>query len=545
MTAQYRTPSPFERNRQQGLAYVGLLILLIVISTLGLAFLARSGTEAAATLSRSNQIQAEYLTEAAAHHAMWRLLHEINFPPSEDVYYLHDFAGGRYGYKVRRHTDTTFATVATVGQIGQSTAHQSYVLFVKNENLYAGNHLLYNTDNGGEDRLPWQRQFDRPNWSIPNQTVDNGNSKVHWLEVESSSTRNEMVMGTLDEDNDIHLAVWTPEGWGQDWDFTIESNRDRKVFDIACESVTGDVLVVGRHADSTLLYTIWNGSTWTTPAAASTIFPAEKIQFIEMESNPLSDEILVAVVTDAEKLYLLRWNGHSFSTGGTLISSVQADDTYIVDIAYESISGHAMILWAEKNIYTCGYCTWDGATLSHKSIVMPFLRKVRLVQMAADPTSDFLFAVNIDDDNRVSLATWNGSYWDGQRRLLASTEFTDRHCVDVAWTASGSEALVAWGKKGSSHLEYLRWPKDSWLEYASVQTGPSFSNAISVLRLFPISDGDEMLLIVDNNDENLFYTLWTEGVFPVDPPKMIANKASNKARMPFDLAIPKTPETNP
>jgi len=47
------------------------------------------------------------------------------------VYIMHSLAGGRYGYKVRRHTDATFATIATVGAAGDSVAHQSYVLYVK------------------------------------------------------------------------------------------------------------------------------------------------------------------------------------------------------------------------------------------------------------------------------------------------------------------------------------------------------------------------------------------------------------------------------
>jgi hypothetical protein len=49
---------------------------------------------------------------------------------ADNVYYMHSLAGGRYGYKVRRHTDTTFATIATVGSTGEQVVHQSYVLYV-------------------------------------------------------------------------------------------------------------------------------------------------------------------------------------------------------------------------------------------------------------------------------------------------------------------------------------------------------------------------------------------------------------------------------
>ena len=48
----------------------------------------------------------------------------------EDTYYMHSLAGGRYGYKIRDHTDTTFATIATVGAIDDVEVQQSYVQYV-------------------------------------------------------------------------------------------------------------------------------------------------------------------------------------------------------------------------------------------------------------------------------------------------------------------------------------------------------------------------------------------------------------------------------
>ncbi len=51
------------------------------------------------------------------------------------VYHMHTLAGGRYGYKIRRHTNTTFATIATVGVVDENVVQQSYVLHVKPPSL--------------------------------------------------------------------------------------------------------------------------------------------------------------------------------------------------------------------------------------------------------------------------------------------------------------------------------------------------------------------------------------------------------------------------
>ena len=64
-----------------------------------------------------------------------RIAYEGGPMAAGNVYYMHSLAGGRYGYKVRRHTKTTFATIATVGAIGDHVVHQSYVLYVKPDSI--------------------------------------------------------------------------------------------------------------------------------------------------------------------------------------------------------------------------------------------------------------------------------------------------------------------------------------------------------------------------------------------------------------------------
>lgn len=113
-----------------GMAYVMILLVLVISVSLALSFLLRVGTETEATMSRSAGMQVEYLAESAAAHAKWLLLNDPTFPADESTYYMHSFVGGRYGYKVRRHTATTFATISTVGVLGDDVVQQSYVLYI-------------------------------------------------------------------------------------------------------------------------------------------------------------------------------------------------------------------------------------------------------------------------------------------------------------------------------------------------------------------------------------------------------------------------------
>ena len=118
-------------QNESGIGYVMILLILVLLSSLSLAFLHKVGTGLSATMNRGKTMQAHYLAESAANHALWRLLNEPGFPASESTYYMHTLGQGRYGYKVRRHTNTTFATIATVGAVGESVVNQGYVLYVK------------------------------------------------------------------------------------------------------------------------------------------------------------------------------------------------------------------------------------------------------------------------------------------------------------------------------------------------------------------------------------------------------------------------------
>jgi Tfp pilus assembly protein PilX len=133
---------------RSGMAYVGILIMLLVLTSLSFAFINHVSIQRVVMGNQVPGMQAEYLAESAANHAMWLLLNDETFPASANNYYMHDMAGGRYGYKVRRHTETTFATIATVGATANNVVQHSYVLYVTPEATVLTNLLLVVSDPG-------------------------------------------------------------------------------------------------------------------------------------------------------------------------------------------------------------------------------------------------------------------------------------------------------------------------------------------------------------------------------------------------------------
>ncbi len=118
-------------GRPAGFAYVVVLLLVTVLTVAGLSILSKSAILTFATLDRGEAVSAEYLAEAAANHAVWLLLHDPSFPVEEDRYYMHSLGAGRYGYMARRHSGSTFATIAALGAAGEAVVRRSYVVHIK------------------------------------------------------------------------------------------------------------------------------------------------------------------------------------------------------------------------------------------------------------------------------------------------------------------------------------------------------------------------------------------------------------------------------
>lgn len=497
---------------QSGLAYVAILVLLAIMSTLALAFLAKIGTLTLATTNRLAGMQANYLAESAANHALWRLLNDPGFPADQTVYYMHNLDGGRYGYKVRKPTRTTFATVATVGAAGAVETHQSYVQYLKPANL-----LVY--DKSGE-AVPKYRQLVGASWSAQEDTLDDGPGSAKWVVVRGCPKRKEFIMGTLDNGSVLNFAVWDGTAWGSLIEFSPDTGSDQyRCFDVAYEQLSGDALVVGCYDSTTAVkYNVWDGSAWASANPQDAFSNAGgSMIYTTMASKPNSDEILIATVTDQNDLKVIQWNGSAFTDqvdlGLGVIDAVHAGAYGIVDIVYEQQSGDALIIWSRNNSDQFYYAVWNGTTLSSPTAGPDFGKPFNVVRAAAEPTGDYIFIAALDSSNDLNMAVWNGSTWIDSRKLNNITNSTAVQVLDVAWELSGQDVLVVWPPQGGNNVEYFSWQKGTVLLDHAVQTGPGIAGTLDKLRLGSVSGTPKIIVLAENNSHDLTYSIWTGNEF--------------------------------
>ncbi|MBW1895790.1 MAG: hypothetical protein JRI47_01910, partial [Deltaproteobacteria bacterium] len=521
---------------EAGLAYAGILFLLVILSTMALAFLFKVGIESAATETRGKSMQADYLAESAANHALWRLLNEPGFPGSdEDVYFMHSLAGGRYGYKVRRPTATTFSAVATVGAIGESVVHQSYVPYIIPEKVMT----VYVDDS--ETTHPYRRMVGA-SFDAEKPTFNIFASLPKWVELEGHPFADEFVVGFLDEFNYIELGVWNGSSWGNRLTFTVNSEKNHKCFDIAYDTHNGHAFVLGESdfIFGKAIYAVWDGSNWTAPALAFDTGSGSQIKYIDAEGSHTSGEILIAVLYQNRDISLHRWDGTSFGELATLETDAAYDNGMQVDITYEQLSGEALIVWAVNYADTCYYSTWDGSTLSAANPLPTFSNRVRHIKMAPDPTSDTIVLLAVDDNKDLNAAVWDGSTWTDSRVIegdLAQGLAIAFLNFEAAWEESGSEAIIAWGQDGNTNVMYTRWNKGMALSSCIVETGPDFAYNLRGMRMCRVPGSDRIVLMSTNADFDLKYCLWDGDRLRGDPAVLGIWMQSWQIGCPHDIAF--------
>ena len=517
-------------RKETGLAFVWILLLLAMISALSVAFLNKVGIGTAATATRGAAMQAQYLARSAANHALWRLLNEPEFPASETVYYMHDLANGRYGYKVRKPTLTKFGTVATVGGVGDVVTKQSYVQYLKPYDIIA----TYGLAAGG---IPKHRRLLGASWQDAADTVNIGAVAVSWMVLQGSPQKKEMIMGTLDTDNDINLGVWDGASWGNLIEFTQSSLDTYRCFDIAYENLSGDGLVVGRYGSSDTRYNIWNGNAWSFATAQqnANLNPESNLTYIDMASKPNSDEILIALVQGTNDLKVVQWNGSSFIDHGEIDTATESDREGSVEIVYEQQSGDALILWGHALVHQIYYTVWNGTTLSPVGLLPDFGNDPKVIRAAADPKSDYIFVAAVDAERDLNVAVWNGDAWIDSREIETIGYADDEQIFDIAWEYSGEEVIIAWAPGVGNNTRYFKWRKGTALADHPIEIGPKPLATPSHVRLLPISGTEKIVLLVRNSNNNLRYSLWDGNTFLGDPGILLESNMGASG-FPFDIA---------
>ncbi len=375
--------------------------------------------------------------------------------------------------------------------------------------------IVYSKENPAADRdVPFFRRWDGTQWG-PERQANNvgGDQRIRYMVLKFGRTRNEAILGTLQENGDIEVQVWN--GSTQTWGaplllFTVGGGDSLyRGFDIEYETTSDRAIVVYNTGVGSPSSRIWNG---TPPWSGPTVIPiagAATPRWIELASNPLpgSSEIAMITLKSNTNVYARRWTGLTGAPpnvwndmgapgawdGVTAVDNANVPNMNnfpkIIDVAYEQTSGRAMFIWGDSDQgagnQRLRYRMWNSVTTTldpaPTSLVIGTMNDVaNWVRLVPNPTSTPVpnqLMLGVQDDfnggNGRDLHTvlWGGGVWAAPIEHDTDTEDQDHRNFDIVFEThpnTAGDAWLVWGSEppggGANNglVRTRRWDGAAW-----------------------------------------------------------------------------------
>lgn len=208
--------------------------------------------------------------------------------------------------------------------------------------------IIYSTNTATSNEMAYRTKADAngcgsANWSsATNVTAARTNGVVQWIRSEMSlvSASNNIAIAWADDASDLSAMAWTGSSFGiAEPGAVLEADLERFLtsqdtlsFDLAIESLTGNIMVVWGPNGTTctvgsncIRYSRYTSS-WSAVAAIPTV--ADRGSNVDVSANPNSNEIaLGALDNSSSDLSTAYWSGSAWTGRANVDTSAETPDT--------------------------------------------------------------------------------------------------------------------------------------------------------------------------------------------------------------------------
>lgn len=359
----------------------------------------------------------------------------------------------------------------------------------------------------------------------------------------SSPLRNEIIQVGVTSDRHVSGSIWNGSSWipiqiniGGTTKANLGAPSAKEYWGagVAYETNSGRAMLVW-NTGSTLNYSLWNGLSWT-PAASIPAYTGTEPRQIRLASNPLagSNEITMVVTSKNEVDYALVWNGTSWGNAIQLDNNTGHNFTD-ASVAYEQLTGRAMVTYASGTAGAVGYNLWNGTSWSAAATIAAPAGSNNYAQwtvLASDPNSNRIVLGVESNGKDAWMNVWNGSAW-GTAQLGIQDGVNDNNNlgIAVAFESQSGEALAIYQRDlNATELQYRTWSSGSGWS-AGTDFGAFGNHETRAITLSSNPYSDQIQLMVNDDDKDLRSALWSGSAFAA--PILLESDTNTTTGQPF------------
>lgn len=308
--------------------------------------------------------------------------------------------------------------------------------------------------------------------------------------------------------------------------------REARQWQIASDAInsTTGVVAYEDNGGSNTFSRVWTGTAWNPapPTAGDDMDPGaddapDDSRWFAVKSSPKTGEKLVAAYDNCgapindQCIWMYRWTGSAWAEEDFYIDVDSAsapdmtDDTRIMDIEYEDVSGDALFVYSDdtnqlKYRRKPVGGSWD---VSSSNAGTGMDSRKRWVKAKAKYGSDDILVGYLNDNSRIGAIIWNGTTNTFSNQFddddtPAQTEATgdDEEAFDIAWETQSGTPMMFWGTP-ANEIRYIEYSSGAWqseavlydtgftndVEWVMASSDPRTTSNLIALA-FQESDGD-------------------------------------------------------
>ena len=183
-----------------------------------------------------------------------------------------------------------------------------------------------------------------------------------WITAAADPTSNE-IMAAHQDAYGVRVGIWNGASWSSYSSPTTVKYPSARGIDVGYDSISGNGMIVLGDNSYNPKYAVWNGVSWSNIASASNIGTYPK--WVQLTSDPTSNEIFLMTSDDTSDLNIQKWSGSSWGAASEVETSTYKDYECF-DIAFsmqdESFQ-NTPVLWNEWTASVAS--SFNNDSLSH------------------------------------------------------------------------------------------------------------------------------------------------------------------------------------
>jgi hypothetical protein len=360
---------------------------------------------------------------------------------------------------------------------------------------------------------------------------------VDWIVVESSPTGKLMLGSTWG--GTLYASFFNGSAWG-----TVKNmgtvNTTTRSFDAAVEIQSGRIVVVA-GSGTDLNYWIYDDGSWTVDGSTITglNLGSSNKNFIELSSNPLTNEIALVFADAASDAYGVIWDATTSSWGNEQLLETDLATANYQAIGVEYIqsdigAGKAMYVWCTGSNMESRI--WNGSSWESELSAVGIGGPGYWVRLRADPTSNRLVFAAVRNLSTLQLVTWSGSAWSAVAwtETLLGQAYRPMDVIFERASNHQGDILVVYSDAANLRYKHGDWDGSTYSWGGETDVDAAYDGIW--VQLEYAQSNDIFLAIRDNSSSKLGTWSWDNSAFNFEKDLSSSLQNSSQSHMPFMIS---------